>query len=92
MKPENYKLALRRARKMAIEILELSGYFAFEATGRKREQIIIAINPNDSVSKIVHVVLSDKGIANVFDNSLPSNISQEVWLKRPFKKEFRVIF
>jgi len=77
---------------MAIEILELSGYFAFEATGQKREQIIIAINPSDAVSKIVHVVLSDKGISNVFDNSLPSNISQEIWLKRPFKKEFRVIF
>lgn len=91
MKVENYKLRLRRARKLAIRILESSGFMAFEVTDRKNQFGIIAINPATGIAKIVWVCLETEKIPDSFDRSIPYNLEQEVWVKRPYLNEFKVI-
>lgn len=90
MKPENFKLRLRRARKLAVKILESSGYLAFEVTDRRNQFGIIAIDPDTGIAKIVWVTEGENS-SKTLDINLLSNISEEIWVKRPHLNEFRVI-
>ncbi|MDY0231885.1 MAG: hypothetical protein WDA47_03235 [Bacilli bacterium] len=91
MKPENYKLRLRRARKLAVKTLESSGYLAFEATNRKNQYAIVAIDPATTIAKIIWVCLEAEDSSKEFDTSLPPNIEQQVWIKKSYINEFRIL-
>lgn len=91
MKPENYKLALRRARKAAKKILEAYGNVVFEAIDRRGHPVLISVCKTCGIVCITYICLENEKIQDVFDKSIPPNILQEAWVKQYLKNDFKVI-
>jgi len=92
MKPENYKLALRRARKAAEKILEANDNVVFEATDRKRHPVLVSIGRFSGLVRIIYICLENERLQNITDDFLPWNIVQEIWVKQHSREGFKVIY
>jgi len=91
MKPENYKLALRRARKAAKKILEENDNVVFEAINRKRHPVLVSIGRCSGLVRIIYICLEGEKYQDCFDSSLPHCILQQAWIKQQSKNYFRPV-